>query len=121
MRMTDTHRGVLLLLADVYLRLGRARRAMMLLAPLRDAAADDVELCRLALRGWLALGDHRRALDCIDRLVEHEFSSPDLAFALSMQARALFGLGRGDAARSAWAECVALCRASGMDVTEYAR
>ncbi|MEM8848941.1 MAG: hypothetical protein AAGE03_02790 [Pseudomonadota bacterium] len=119
--MTDDERDLILFLAEMYLRLGRANHAMLLLAPLVDAEPGGIALTRLMLRGHIARGEHRAALACIDRLVEHEFSSAELAFALAMQARALASLGRDPDARSAWAECVVLCRGAQLDIMDYAR
>ncbi len=119
--MTDAERDVILFLAELYLRLGRPNHAMRLLAPLRDLDPDGLPLIRLTLRAHVALGQHEAALACVDRLVEHEFSPSELAFALAMQARALAGLGRVAASRGAWADCVAQCRRAGLDVMEYAQ
>ncbi|MEM7641678.1 MAG: hypothetical protein AAF366_04045 [Pseudomonadota bacterium] len=117
--MTDIRRQLLLLLAETYLRLGRPRRTLLLLVPL--ARGDlDVHLRRLALRAYLAIGDNARALDQVDHLVEHEFSSDELAFTLAAQSRALAGLGETAAARTAWAECVAICRTAGLSPMDYA-
>lgn len=119
--MRDDERDLLLFLAEVYLRLGRARHAMLLLAPLAQMEPDSLPLARLMVRGHLARGQHEAALAAVDRLVEHEFQPAELAFAMSMQARALAGLGRMADARAAWAECVAQCRAVRLDVMEFAR
>ncbi|MEM7491711.1 MAG: hypothetical protein AAF390_21545 [Pseudomonadota bacterium] len=118
--MNDDERGLILFLAEVYLRLGRPKHAMLLMAPLAALDPDGVPLTRLMLRGHIARGEYGAALACVDRLVEHEFSSAELAFALAMQARALAGLRRGADARSAWAECVILCRTAQLDVMAYA-
>lgn len=118
--MTAAQRDILLILADVYLRMGRPARAAMLLIPLARADPASVPLARLSLRVAVARADHPRAVELVERLVEREFSSEELAFALAMQSRALRGLGRAEAARAAWAECVALCRTAGLDAMEYA-
>ena len=119
--MTDAQKNIVLFLADIYLRLGRPKRSLMLLVPVARIDPDNVRLCRLALRGFLAVQNYERALELVERLVEHEFSSQELAFALSMQSRALAGLERIDAAQAAWKECVSLCRVSGLDIMEFAK
>ncbi len=118
--MTEAQKDILLMLANVYLEVGRPKRALMILMPLAKLEPNNVPLGRIALQAYLKLGDFERSIGIVDRLVEHEFSSAELAFALAMQSRALSGLGRKEAAELAWMECVALCRVSDLDVMEYA-
>lgn len=116
--MTAAQRDVVLLLAEVYLRVGRPRRAAMLAALAQARDPGDVGAMRALLRAHLALGDADRAMAQVDALVEHEFDSAELAFTLSAQAQALAVRGDGAGARAVWAEYLALCRASGLSATE---
>lgn len=116
--MTEAQRDIVLLLAEVYLAVGRPRRAVMLAALAQGRDPTDVRAMRAMLRGRLATGDAAGALDQVDRLVEHEFSSAELAFTLSAQSRALGARGDLDEARRVWAEYLALCRTAGLDAME---
>lgn len=113
--MTDVQREIVLLLAQTHIGLGRSRRGIALATMVAEADGTCVRARRLLLRGYLALGHHAQMLDQIDRLVEHEFDSAELAFALAMQCRALHGLGQGAQARDVWGQFTALCRTSGLD------
>lgn len=116
--MSREQRDILLMLAEVYLRLGRPVRAAMLAGLARAAEPSCVRAARALLRAALARGDAAAAMAEVDRLVEHEFDSEELAFTLSAQSMALAARGEPAEARRVWAEYLALCRAAGLGVTE---
>lgn len=116
--MTRAQVGSLLLLARIYVELGRPMRAMLLLVPVRKADPFNAEAARIALRACLALGRVDDALELIERLIEVEPRTEDLAYALVCKVRLLSRRRHVDAARQAWTEYVALCRCSGLSVAE---
>jgi hypothetical protein len=118
--VTDLQRSILMRLAATYLRMGRPRRALLVLLPVGDGTTD-AALNRLRLRAHVAVGNFRMALELVERLVDDAFSAEDLAEAFALQARALIGLGQAEAARAAWAEYVAHCRINGIDLMDHAR
>ncbi|WP_319799771.1 tetratricopeptide repeat protein [Roseobacter weihaiensis] len=118
--MTPTQRNIIVMLATTYAELGRARHALFLLLALGEDDADDATVQRLRARCLVDLGDYGRALALIEALVDRAATPRDLARLLSLRARALSGLGRGDAARDIWVACFATCRANGLDIMEFA-
>lgn len=112
---TPSQARVVLTLARVYVGLGRARRGVALAEIAAEARPACVETRRTLLRGYLALGRHREVLVQIDALLEHEFDSGELAFALGMQSRALHALGRSEQARDAWRQFGELCAIARLD------
>lgn len=113
MTLSDAQAAALRTLGSTYLRLGRPKRALLLLRPLERAAPGDAEAARLRLTACLALDLADRALIEIDRLIEHEPGTGALARALAARARLLHRAGDAPGARAAWAERTALLTASG--------
>lgn len=118
--MTSTQRHIIVMLATTYTKLGRARHASFLLLALGEDNAEDATVQRLRARCLVDLGDHGGALALIEELVDGAADPRDLAGLLSLRARALSGLGHGEAARDIWVACFATCRANGLDIMEFA-
>ena len=111
--LTETQARVLRTLGATYLRLGRPRRALLLLRPLERARPSDAAAARLRLAACLAMDLAERALTEIDRLIEHEPGTRALADAMAARARLLHRAGDAAGARAAWAERAALLAAAG--------
>lgn len=111
--LSERQASALRTLGATYLRLGRPRRALLLLRPLERARPADPAGARLRLAACLAMGLAERALIEIDRLIEHEPGTRALADALAARARLLHRAGDAASARAAWAERGALLTAAG--------
>ncbi|WP_308917435.1 hypothetical protein [Jannaschia sp. LMIT008] len=108
---------ILVLLADVYHRLGCQRRAIVLAELVQRHAPSDPLPARILVRAHLSEGDAEAALAQLDVLLEHEYETAELAFALRARCRAFAQLGRRDNARMAWAEYQGLVDAAGVGET----
>lgn len=111
MTSRDDHDCVELLkgMGELYRRSGQAQRALVMLLIAAQMAPDDTALLRNLAMAFTDSGDAERALNVLDRLVDHEGESSGL---LLLRSRALWRGARKEEARQCFKRYLTARRAA---------
>ncbi len=101
--MTPRQRTILIALAQIYVKLGKARRALLLVHPLLRGDADPAAL-RLSIQANIDLGRYDEAIAICDDFPVGEVSQEDRRSLHLLKTQALYRAGRRDEARMCFLE-----------------